>query len=254
MEARIRMGSNRTGVQMSPLDAAAMMRGDEEFGVVESDERLDLAVRSDYADEADALGSVPVPSTPSGVLKSGVDMLKGKRPQVLVDKLGERLAFERGGVRLYDSLLVKCRAVGADLPADDLARLQSFRNEEARHFEMVCDALRELGADPTAQTPCADLVGVESMGLVQAMNDPRTTLVQGLHVMLDAELLDNAGWQMLIGLSRQCGHDTLAERFEQAEQNEAKHLAHVRQLVERLTLREASIGAPPAPQAGTLPS
>ena len=103
---------------------------------------------------------------------------------------------------------------------------------------MVVDAIRQLGADPTAQTPCADLVGVESMGLVQAMNDPRTSLVQSLHVMLDAELLDNAGWEMLIDLANRSGHADIAKQFAVALQQEARHLAHVRALVERLTAEE----------------
>ena len=242
MEARTHMGQNRTGVQMSPLDAAAMESGFDEFPVDETGARQDIQVRMDYVDEADGLGSIPVPGSVKGVVKSGVDMLKGKRPQVLVDKLGERLAFERGGVRLYDTLLAKCECAADMLDPGELARLREFRDEEAQHFDLVCEALVELGADPTAQTPCADLVGVESMGLVQAMNDPRTNLVQALHVMLDAELLDPEGWEMLIELARGSGHDALAEGFETALAEEATHLLHVRQLVTRLTMKEAGVG------------
>jgi len=244
MEARIHMGQNRTGIQMSPIDAAAMEQGMAEFPVDASEERQDIQVRMDYADEADGLGSIPVPGSMKGIVKSGVDMLKGKRPQVLVDKLGERLAFERSGVRLYDSLLAKCECAADMLEDGELPLLRDFRNEEAQHFEMVCEALLDIGADPTAQTPCADLAGVEGMGLVQAMNDPRTNLLQALHVMLDAELLDNAAWEMLIELARDCGHDAMAERFGVAVTQEAKHLVHLRQLVTRLTKKEASIVAP----------
>lgn len=129
---------------------------------------------------------------------------------MLVDKLGERLAFERGGVRLYDTLLAKCECAADMLEAGELAQLREFRDEEARHFGMLSEALVELGADPTAHTPCADLVGVESMGLVELATD--------------------------------CGHDALAERFETALTEEARHLAQVRQLVTRLTMKEASIG------------
>lgn len=241
MEARIHMGANRTGVQMSPFDTAAMVQGEDDFGVAESDDRADLRVRSDYADEAEGLGSVPVPATPGGLVKSGVDMLKGSRPQVLLDKLGERLAFERGGVRLYDSLLVKCRCAADMLEGDELNRLQSFRQQEAEHVDTVARAIGDLGADPTAQTPCADLAGVKAMGLVQAMNDPRSSLLQSLQVILDAELLDNAGWEMLIALARNCGHDAMADGFVQAAREEAGHLTAVRAIVERLTAKEASI-------------
>ena len=241
MEKSTKLGGNKTGVQMSPMDAAEMENGLKEFGAPDSSARGDVQLRADYADEADALGSVPPPGTVKGVLKSGVDMITGKRPQVLIDKLGERLAFERGGVRLYETLLAKCSVADEPLDAADLAALTQFHDEESQHMMMVVDAIRELGADPTAQTPCADLVGVESMGLVQAMNDPRTSLVQSLHVMLDAELLDNAGWEMLIDLANQSGHADIAERFTLALQQEARHLAHVRAMVERMTMAEASL-------------
>jgi hypothetical protein len=71
------------------------------------------------------------------------------------------------------------------------------------------------------------------------MSDPRTNLLQSLHVILDAELLDNAGWELLIGLARHMGHDDMADRFAQALQQENEHLVFVRQCVEQLTLADA---------------
>ncbi|HEY9106970.1 MAG TPA: ferritin-like domain-containing protein [Roseateles sp.] len=257
METRTQLGQNRTGTQMSPVDTADMLRGaddiadaieptDVDAALVSGDTRGDLAdaqLRESYAGEADPLGSVPLPATLTGLAKSGVALLTGKRPQVLMDKLGERLAFERSGVRLYDALLVKCRAAEGDgLEDGELGMLGYFRDQEAQHFEMVAAALTDLGGDPTAQTPCADLVGVEGAGLVQAMNDPRTSLLQSLHVMLDAELIDNAGWELLIRLARAAGHGAIAERFEAALQQEAAHLRTLKDLVGKLTLQEAGAG------------
>jgi hypothetical protein len=71
------------------------------------------------------------------------------------------------------------------------------------------------------------------------MNDPRTSCLQSLHVMLDAELIDNAGWELLIQLARAAGHENIAERFQHAMQQEAHHLATLRDLVARLTLEDA---------------
>ena len=241
MHTETQLGRNRTGIQMSPIDTAKMEAAEEEMAPMHADQRGDLAVRREYASSAgdEGLGSVPVPGTMKGMLSSGMDMLTGKRPQALVDRLGERLAFERGGVRLYDTLLAKCSVDGTALSTDEQAMLVTFRNQEAEHFNIVADALRSLGADPTAQTPCADLVGVESMGLVQAMNDPRSSVLQSLHVMLDAELIDNAGWELLIQLARGTGHDAIADGFERPMQQEAVHLQHLRALVGRLTLEDA---------------
>jgi len=263
MEARTELGLNRTGIQMSPMDTADMIAGADDIAdeiapgsadvdPLSASSRSSLAdaqLRGSYALQADSLGSVPVPGTLKGVAKSGMDMLAGRRPQVLIDKLGERLAFERGGVRLYDGLLVKCEALGGDLTMGESAALQRFRDEEAAHFALVVQAIEELGGDPTAQTPCADLVGVESMGLVQAMSDPRTSLLQGLHVMLDAELIDNASWELLVELARSAGHDGIADRFGIAVQQEAVHLHTLKGLVGRLTLVDAGMPAAAAGQA-----
>jgi len=256
MDTKTPLGLNRTGTQTSPLHSAAMLRGADDIAdaieptevdaeLVNADTRGDLAdaqLRESYASQSDGLGSVPLPATLTGVAKSGVALLAGKRPQVLMDKLGERLAFERAGVRLYDALLVKCAADDSGLQDGELSMLRYFRDQEAQHFELVAKALTELGADPTAQTPCADLVGVEGAGLVQAMNDPRTSLPQALHVMLDAELIDNAGWELLIRLARAAGHAGLAEGFEAALQQEAAHLRTLKDMVGRLTLKDAGVG------------
>jgi len=43
-----------------------------------------------------------------------------------------------------------------------------------------------------------------------------------------AELADNEGWEMLIGLTRSFGQDELAERFERALEEEQTHLVSVR--------------------------
>jgi rubrerythrin len=251
MEPQTRLGRNRTGIQMSPLQASRMAEGARQMSPELAAERGDLEVRRDYADASEGLGSVPVPGTVTGILKSGLDLMTGKRPQVLVDKLGERLAFERSGVRLYDSLLVKCSATDPGLPPIDLAMLQGFRDQEAQHFALVVEALESLGADPTAQTPCADLAGVEGSGLIQAMNDPRTSLLQSLHVILDAELLDRSGWELLIELAQATGHHGLAERLAPAARQEGEHVRQLRALVTRLNLSDAgtepALDLPPSP-------
>jgi rubrerythrin len=238
MEHQTTLGHNRTGVQMSPIDAARMKSGADAMIPEAGDGEDHLRVRQSYSIDG-GLGTVPVPATATGVLKSGAQMLTGKRPQVLVDKLGERVAFERGGVRLYETLIAKCDATPQTVSVEVLTELRRFRNEEAEHMRLVVAAIEQIGADPTAQTPCADLVGVESLGLVQAMNDPRTTILQSLHVMLDAELLDNAAWEMLIELTRAAGHDDIATGFEAALQQENEHLIRLRALVSGLTMADA---------------
>jgi ferritin-like protein len=242
MAKETKIGSNRTGIQMSPKDSKEMIEAAQNAMPTSEGDHMSLALlRSDYIADAEPVGTVPPPGTLKGVLKSGVDMMTGDRPQVLLDKLGERAAFERGGTRLYDAVLAKFDADPHAHGSVSRDILQHFRNEEAQHFQLVCEAVEQLGGDPTAMTPCANLVGVQAMGLWQSVTDPRTTLAQCLNTMLAAELVDNAGWELLIRLAESSGHDDLAKRFQVALQEEGEHLMQVRAWVQELTMAEASL-------------
>ena len=57
----------------------------------------------------DPIGTVPLPGTVKGMAKTSVQKVMGRHPEVLIDALGDRLAFERTGTRLYDAFLGKAR-------------------------------------------------------------------------------------------------------------------------------------------------
>lgn len=208
---------NRTGVQTSPIDTGAMLDSDNApIRGAPGDESALLYAREAYIADADGIGSLPVPGAPAG-----------DRPRILLDKLGERLAFERTGTRLYDALLAKCDVVRDGPPGmthDDVA---GIRRDEARHFLLLKDAIESLGGDPTSQTPSADVAGVESQGLVQVLSDPRTSLAQSLHALLTVELADRAGWETLIALADEAGQDDLVAGFTLALEDEHRHLVLV---------------------------
>lgn len=239
MKEQPSMGMNRTGVQMSPLDTSAMQSGmpASMTPATPGDDTAIAEMRSTYIASADPVGSVPIPGTVKGAIMTGASVLTGDQPQLLLDKLGERLAFERTGTRLYDALITKFETLQDGSTSMTLADLQKIRQDEARHFAIVADAIDTLGGDPTSQTPCADLVGVESMGLMQAVTDPRTTIAQCLHAILVAEMTDNAGWEMLIALAEDQKQSSLITDFSVALDEERVHLQQVRAWFE-----EASLG------------
>lgn len=251
---------NRTGMQRSPGQSQELVEGTDDFqpDVPLPDPGRDglAETRAEYIAEGQPLGTIPAPITPVGMVKSAANMLTGNRLQVLIDKLAERLAFERSGTRLYDALITKYDASFARGGAyadenDDTARktslggrvtrdaLLEIRNEEAAHFALVAGAIEQLGGDPTAETPCADAVGVQSLGLVQSVSDPRTSLAQSLNAILTAELSDNAGWELLIQLAEALGQDDLVEDFREALVREARHLQVVRSWLAALVLAES---------------
>lgn len=238
MQDQVKLGMNRTGLQMSPSDMKDLMETASEE--VLGDPRAMASLREDYIADADAIGSVPPPTTLKGAVNTGVKMVTGKHPELFIDKLAERLAYERGGTRLYDGIIAKFNATSQDVPNVSLADLTEIRNEEAAHFHLLAQCLEGLGADPTTQTPSADLVGMETLGLMQAVTDPRTTFVDCLHVALTAELTDVDSWGLLARMADAAGEEEMAGQFRRALQEENVHLTKVRAWYQDLVLEKAT--------------
>lgn len=240
------MGRNRTGIDMSPIHSKEMIDNVESAPPSqEGKEGNGLAISSierQYIQESDSVGSVPMPGSVKGALKSAMEKISGRNPEMLINKLGERLAYERSGVRLYQSLITKCEnaKAGPQVPID---RLKHFQNEEEKHFQMVKKTMQSLGADPTAETPDADVSGVAAMGFQKVLCDPRTSVGQCLEAMLSIELTDYAGWELLIDLADKMGLDDSVKEFQRALKEEEDHLTHIRRWYSEAVLSEAGVEA-----------
>jgi bacterioferritin (cytochrome b1) len=218
------MGGNLSGIQTAPelakeqLEGAAAVEPSSQGGPEVAD-----AERASYISEGFPVGSLPV--LPFDAEASADAEMTGIA--VFLDKLSERLAFERMGTRLYDALITKCEALNESSAAPTPADLQEIRDEEHAHFTLLFEAITQLGGDPTLQSPCADVSGVASIGIMQVLTDPRTTMSQCLNAILTAELTDNAGWEMLIDIADELGYEDLSSQFTVALDNEQKHLLNV---------------------------
>lgn len=242
MKDSSQFGMNKTPSTIRPNKTAKMVKGNEEFPAQNEDTSTDMFnLKRDYIQNSGPLGTVPMPTTFRGALSSGLQAMKGQHPSILIDKLGERLAYERSGVRLYDAYIMKCQAA---LPELDVKVLQHFRQEEAEHFAMIRDCLTAIGADPTAQTPCANASAVMSMGLMQLINDPRSTVPQCTEAILTAELTDVAAWDLLIQLVQEAGLEEFVQKFEKAKVSEDIHLDTIKKWLADMTLHNGSAPIP----------
>jgi rubrerythrin len=226
-------GTNRTGIRAAKHGAKALEMVDA--ALVTNAEAVALAAeRVRMARQSDELGSVPPPATVRGAMKALAGAIAGTDATVLLDKLGERLAFERTGVRLYDAFLAKVDAFGDGVANREA--VEEIRRDERRHMALLVEVVESLGGDPTAQTPSADVVGVLSTGILQVLSDPRTDLTQCLEALLVAELADNDGWLLLAELARAAGLDEIADRLDDALEDERAHLSWVRaEIADRIT-------------------
>lgn len=222
-------GKNRTGIATSPLDSKKTIKGAHATPSTYGDTRLLEAERTAWSEQAEPVGTMPVPASPKAVVKTAIKALKGEHLNVLLDKLGARLAFERTGTRLYQALLSKFEAAHVHEGGPTRADLEEIRDEERSHMQLVERAILELGGDPTVVTPSADIASVASMGIIQVLADPRSTFTQCLDCMLMAELADNDSWASLVELAEELGLDELARDFRVALRNEGEHVERVRE-------------------------
>lgn len=244
------LGPNRTGIAVSPRQSKEAVESAREGVAIESFDtgahhRSAVAVARD----SEPLGQMPPPATAKGIAKTLLEKAKGNQPTVFLDALGERIAFERTGVRLYEALLCRFDAAHPHAGSPPRADLERFRDDELNHFQLCCRAMQQLGGDPTAVTPSADTVAVASTGIAAVLNDPRCTLTEGLKAILIAELADNDSWAMLSRMAEDLGQDELAEEFKNALATEEEHLASVRTWLQATV--EGQLGV--APSAGARP-
>lgn len=241
------VGHNRTGIQMSPIQSQEAIAGARQGLPSTPGTQLGiLEVRARYARDSGGLGTVPVPATLKGLFTTAKELLKGTKPAVFIDKLGERLAFERTGVRLYEAALGKFDLQGTWVGGPSREQLEKIHDDELSHFVLIREVMERLGADPTAVTPSADLVAVASKGIPAVLTDPRTNLIQCLEALLVTELTDNAGWELLIELAQGLGQSEFVAQFEQALGVESEHLMLVRRWLTAGVTGEARVQEPVA--------
>ncbi|WP_437965383.1 ferritin-like domain-containing protein [Sorangium sp. So ce260] len=226
---QITIGTNTTGIATSPIDSKELIEFAQAIPPSSPGSEADAAaVRSEYARESGTVGSVPPPVSLKGIVKAAGELIQGRPPALLIDKLGERLQFERSGTRLYEALIAKHDAEGSFEGGPTRADLEAIRDDELRHFALLKRAIERLGADPTAMTPSADMIGLASAGVLSVAVEPRINFGQSLQALLVAELTDNDSWRMLIDLATAYGQDDMVAEFRVAEQHEARHLELVR--------------------------
>lgn len=221
---------NTTGGALSPENIQMMLNACKEFPPdVKGNESKLEEERVNMVQEASTIGSIPIPMTLKGKVKQSFNKMFGSQPELFLDKLGERLAFERGGVRLYEAAIAK--AHGLHESRKVVKQLEHIRGEEAEHMEMVKLAIEKLGGDPTAMTPCADLSSVAGFGLLQIVTDPRTNIIQTLDALLNAELIDTAAWELLIELAEAHNQTSLVTSFQKALEQEEEHVKIIKGFV-----------------------
>ena len=172
-----------------------------------------------------------------------MEELARKNRERVIDVLTERLTFERSGVRLYDRIIERMRASNDGAIAKMLDQMLEHRDQEKEHEEWLEEQVRSLGGDAHAQTEKARLVETESQGIEKVIFGERSGLPDLFHALLAAELVDNAGWDLLVQLADEADDRKAKRAFKTRLHEEEEHLLFVRRAVERFSAREV-LGEP----------
>ncbi len=166
-----------------------------------------------------------------------MEKLATKNREKVIDMLCERLAFERSGVKLYDEIVRKMRASQDPQIEKMLDPMQEHRDQEKEHEEWLEAQIRSLGGDDRATTDLSRLVTRESKGIEEVVQKD-AEIPHLFHALLAAELVDNAGWDLLVQLADEADDDEAKRQFKKRLHEEEEHLILMRRAMERLALKE----------------
>jgi hypothetical protein len=163
-----------------------------------------------------------------------------------VDKVVERWLFERAAITAY-ALARKQLARLPDAPPI-VERLDEFAKKEQLHVEMLEALLDVFGRAPRemAATPSVNIAATEAEALVELLRGEELRTEHVLEVLLSAEILDGAGWALLVELGRAADlDDEWLRSFRAAEREEAEHrhflLTHLEQAQRRMLYAEGPL-------------
>jgi rubrerythrin len=161
------------------------------------------------------------------------------RRSLLMDKLSEFLAVERGGVKLYEI------AIQQVSDAEVLNRFREFYQQTRKHVEILSRVIANLGGDPTYISPGAKTAEEKAQALLSTMTQsdgmaPQQTEMNAIENIVIAETKDHADWELLGHIARRSSdsrlRDVLKPAVDEVAPEEDQHLNWTTEQMARLGL------------------
>ena len=161
-----------------------------------------------------------------------------KRP-LLMEKLSEFLAVEKGGVKLYEAAIQQVR------DPDVVNRFRDFYQQTRRHVEILTRVIANLGGDPTYMSRGAKVAEEKAQALLKTMTlsdgmGPEEAELNAIENIVIAETKDHADWQLLGHLARRSSdsklRDVLKPAVDEVEPEEDQHLSWTAEQMARLAM------------------
>ncbi len=175
---------------------------------------------------------VSVPDSREG----GIKKVQQHNTELLLHKLGQRLAFERASVRLYEALISKCLAAPKGRKSIvSVDQLRQFRDEEVEHSWLLKIAIETLGFEPDEWIPNSDSNLLSNLQIPKVFTNKNSSVLQCLEAVLIFATNDNAEWHKLHGLFTNMGLQDLAEEFNQALEEDSRQLETISKWIYQLS-------------------
>jgi rubrerythrin len=151
-----------------------------------------------------------------------------KRDQ-LDELLFQALETEHGGIAVYETA-IKC-AVNNDLRSE----WEEYLEHTRRHHQVMIGLLKELGLDPSTETPGRGVVRHIGESLVAAMEQalaagpPEAAQLVAAECVVHAETKDHLNWELLRVASEKAAKsiaEPIATACDAVEEQEDEHLYH----------------------------
>lgn len=156
--------------------------------------------------------------------------------ELLLHKLGQRLAFERVSVRLYEALIFKCLAArNGKKTVVSIEQLRQFRDEEVEHSFLLKTAIETLGFAADEWIPEADSSLLSSLQIPKVFTKKDSSILPCLESVLIFATNDNAEWHSLHRLFTNMGLLDLAEEFNQALKEDSRQLETISRWIYQLS-------------------
>lgn len=159
--------------------------------------------------------------------------LAEKNPEKLIDLLQERRTFEATAVKLYDRVLSLMAASKDPQILGMLDTMQAYRDEEAEHQSWLEEQIHALGGDVNVESERSRLAATESRGIEEVILRQDVALQHLFHALMAAELVDNAGWDLLVALAEEADDDEALDAFTLRQAEEEDHLDYLQQTMAR---------------------
>jgi hypothetical protein len=143
--------------------------------------------------------------------------------------LFQALETEHGGIAVYETA-IRC-AVNDDLRAE----WEEYLEQTRRHHQVVTGLVKELGLDPSTETPGRGVVRHIGESLVAAMEralaagPPDAAQLVAAECVVHAETKDHLNWELLRTAADKAPKslaEPIAEACDEVEDEEDEHLYH----------------------------